>query len=191
MPEDTKRLLREATSGSADAVATLLERHLPSLEVFVRLRAGPALMARESVGDLVQSACREVLEDAGEFHWESEAHFRHWLFTTALRKIQDKGRHHRRARRDPAREQVVTDVDLLAGCANLITPSRVLEAKEQLAALESAFAELSEEQREVVLLARIVGLPHAAIAERIGKSEGATRVILHRALAKLATRMAE
>ena len=41
----------------------------------------------------------------------------------------------------------------------------------------------------MVLLTRVVGLSHAEVAERLGRSEGATRMLLARALALLARSM--
>ena len=52
--------------------------------------------------------------------------------------------------------------------------------------LQRAFSTLPDEYREVITLARVVGLPHAEIAVKLGKSEGAVRILLHRALARLA-----
>ena len=48
--------------------------------------------------------------------------------------------------------------------------------------LERAFAQLSDEHREVITLAKLVGLPHRDIAARMGRTEAASRVLLHRAL---------
>jgi DNA-directed RNA polymerase specialized sigma24 family protein len=53
--------------GDQLAIEALLERHLPGLRAFVRLRAGPAVRTRESTTDVVQSACREVL---AHFDWQ-------------------------------------------------------------------------------------------------------------------------
>ena len=39
----------------------------------------------------------------------------------------------------------------------------------------------------MISLAKIVGLSHAEIATEIGKTEAASRVLLHRALARLGT----
>jgi DNA-directed RNA polymerase specialized sigma24 family protein len=43
----------------------------------------------------------------------------------------------------------------------------------------------------VISLARIVGLSHAEIAKEMGRSEGAVRTLLSRALARLATLLDE
>lgn len=52
--------------------------------------------------------------------------------------------------------------------------------------LRSAILRLPTESREIVTLSRFHGLSHAEIAERTGKSEAATRRILHHALVELA-----
>ena len=44
---------------------------------------------------------------------------------------------------------------------------------------------MPEEYREVITLAHLVGLSRAEIALQMGKSEGAVRVLLHRALARM------
>jgi RNA polymerase sigma factor (sigma-70 family) len=58
--------------------------------------------------------------------------------------------------------------------------------REEIEHVERAFDRLEEEQREVITLAHVAGLTRAEIAERLGKSEGAVRTMLSRALADLA-----
>lgn len=56
--------------------------------------------------------------------------------------------------------------------------------------MEQAFEDLAEDYREVILLVRVVGLPHARIAETMERAETATRTLLSRAPARLSTRLA-
>ena len=177
-----------ASRGDAPAIEALLQRHLPKLRAFVRLRMGRDLRAKESASDLVQSTCREVLEHAGRFRHGDEAGFRHWLFTEALRKIHNRVAFYRAAKRDVGRE-VAADLDageLAATYADLDTPSAALSLKERVAQFEAAFDRLTDEHREVITLARIVGLSHRQIGEVMGRSETASRMLLYRALADLA-----
>ena len=81
--------MTEHLSGDRRAVQQLLERHLPSLRAYVRLRAGAVIPRHESGSDLVQSVCRDVLENLDRFRYPGEAAFRAWLYATALRKIAD------------------------------------------------------------------------------------------------------
>jgi RNA polymerase sigma-70 factor (ECF subfamily) len=61
---------------------------------------------------------------------------------------------------------------------------KVIEAGE-IAALSSAIRQLPNEQQQVIVLRFIEGLDHSEVAQIIDKSEGACRVIQHRALAAL------
>lgn len=64
------------------------------------------------------------------------------------------------------------------------SPSQEAAALETQERIERAFERIGEDEREIITLARIVGLSHAEIAARLG-TEGAARVRLFRALARL------
>lgn len=180
--EHTRSLVDAASRGEQPAIDELVRRFLPRLHAYVRLRMGPALRAREASLDLVQSVCRELVSHFGEFEYRDEQQFLGWLFTTALRKVQEKQRYHLREARHPGRE-VDGDEALLA--AHWLTPSREAAGRERLTRVAEALDALPDDYREVIGLARIAGLPHREIAARLGRSEAATRKLLGRALACL------
>jgi RNA polymerase sigma-70 factor (ECF subfamily) len=189
--DDSSSLVSRASRGDQPAVDELLERHLPGLRAYIRLRIGPDLRARESASDVAQSVCREVLENLDRFRYGGESGFRHWLYTTALRRLQNKWEFHTAQKRDVGRETRLpsgaTGVGPLLGVyRSLSTPSGAAMGREQLARIESAFDALSDDDREVIVLSRLVGFTHKEIGEHMGRSEGAARVALHRALARLA-----
>ncbi len=174
----------------AEAIEAELAQHLPGLRAFLRLRMGPELRANESASDLAQSTCRELLEHADRYRHRGEANFRQWLFTTAERKLANRVAYLRAAKREGAREASgplgrASDDDLARLYQTLSTPSRVAMSRELIEEFERAFDRLDEAHREVVLLSRVVGLAHAEIAVEMGRSEEATRSLLHRALAEL------
>jgi len=74
---DTKDLVASVQRGERAAIEQLLVRQLPGLEAFVRLRMGAGLRRHATPPDLVQSVCREVLEDLTGFEYRGEAPFRH------------------------------------------------------------------------------------------------------------------
>lgn len=194
--DDFDALTAAAAEGDRDALDQLLERCLPELRAFVRLRAGAVVRKREHDSDLVQSVCREVLEHADRFQHANEGAFKRWLYTTALRKILNRREHHLAARRDALREEALDeggDVQrqLLDTYARFTSPSGRAMLSEEIERIESAMSRLKDEQREVITLAHIVGLSRAEIGEEIGKSEGAVRTILFRAMAALAVEMGE
>ena len=185
---DSRECVLRASRGDEAAVGELLERHLSSLFAFVRLNTGELLGAKESHADLVQSTCRELLENLDGFDYRGEAQFKHWLFTAALNKIRKKVRHYRADKRDFRREasprQSDSDPLDLAGLYGA-TPSNLAIANEQVQRIEAAFSELSEEQRQVITLVRICGLTHGQVAAELGVSEVAARKLYSRASARL------
>ena len=188
MTRSLESLTAAAAAGDRGAVDELLGRYLPELRAFVRLRVGAALRVHESCSDIVQSVCREILEHQERFRHPSEAAFKRWLFTTALRKVSDRWEHWTAEKRDARRELPAgSDDGALAVCySSFVTPSGAAMLREEIERVEAAFAELSAEQREVITLANLVGLSRAEIAAETGRSEGAVRVLLHRSLARLA-----
>jgi RNA polymerase sigma-70 factor (ECF subfamily) len=185
--EPSQSSILSATRGDPAAIEDVLRAYLPRLQRFVHLRLGAQLRAREDTLDIVQSTVRELLEQE-DFQWRGEVEFRAWLFQAALNKIREKGRYHGAGKRAMDREVGVAPQDLPAlgdAIHDLATPSRAAIAKEELQRLESAFGSLTEPQREVLTLARVVGLPHAVIAERLGKTETAVRQLLVRAMVAL------
>lgn len=185
--------MARAQAGDAAAVEALFRRHLPALEAYVRLRAGRAFGAREAVSDIVQSTCRDLLEGLDGFRHGGASAFRHWLYAMAARKIADKLAFHGAQRRDLGREAASEAAeDLMARlAAGLASPSQAAVAGELLGRLEEAFAELAEDEREVVLLSRVVGLSRAEVAAALGRTENGVRNLLNRTLAKLAARLDE
>ena len=188
MHSSDQSLFEAARAGDRDAVERLIEHHMPRLHAFVRVRLGDRVRAREASMDVVQSVCRELLAAAPGFEFRGEERFRDWLFTSALNKIRDKQRFHGRDKRDVAREVGEID-DAMPRAASYLTPSVDAIGNETAAALAAALAELSEEHREVITLARIVQLPHEVIAESMGRSEPAVRQLLVRALLGLSQRL--
>ena len=160
-------------------------RYLPELNAFIRLRMGPRLMAKETSEDLVQSVCREVLDDLDDFEYEHEKGFKSWLFIRALRKVQDRAKYHSRQKRDAEREVAIDDAQLLSGYASFLTPSTVASQREEVSQLEEAFEKLPQSYREVVTLSKLLGLSHHEIALRMKRSQPAVRALLYRALVRL------
>ena len=189
--DDTRTLLERATDGDDRAVDKLMAEHLPGLRRFVSRRMGQLAKARETPSDVVQSACREALTHLDRFKYDGDDGFRRWLYTTALRKIQDHHRYWTAQKRDAARDVALegeraSDPRVREFLKTMNTPSRHVSLQEELARLEAVFDELPPRYRDVILFAHVEGLPHAEIAERLGTTESHSRVILSRALARLA-----
>lgn len=184
-------LAQSASRGDRESLERLLERYLPELRAFIRLRTGRHILAHETPDDLVQSVCRDVLGALSGFDYRSEQAFKSWLFLNALRKVQDKGRYYGAAKRKPVSPWGDDgDPQLLSGYVSMLSPSRVAIGREDVVRLERAFERLPEEYREVITLHRVLGLDHEQIAARMGRTTNASRVLLHRAIARLSRLLA-
>jgi RNA polymerase sigma-70 factor (ECF subfamily) len=186
-----------AAAGDAQARHLLLERHLGSLRSYIRVRLGRGLRRKETSLDLTQSVCRQVLQNFDAFDYRGEESFRHWLLRQAENKIRDRRRFWLRGKRDKDLEVPGAELLSLHGPRELVpralqdlcTPSRHVAGKEELARLERILHALPEDFRTVIELARLQGLSHREIAGRMGRSTSATRTLLSRALARLATEL--
>lgn len=186
-----------AVCGDMEARHELLERHLGSLRSYIRVRLGRQLRHKESSMDLTQSVCRQVLQNFDSFDYRGEESFRHWLLRQAENKIRDRQRYWYRSKRDTGREDHEAQTFVSGGprkvapaaLQDLCTPSRHMAGREELARLETIFARLPEDFRTIIHAAKIEGLTHREIAERMGRSTVATRTLLSRALARLANEL--
>jgi len=179
--EEFEDLQRSATAGDEDAVDRMVARFLPRLHAYVRVNMGPGLRRREASVDVVQSVCREVLEERDRFEFRGEGPFLSWLLTAAMNKLRERARFFGREKRDVRREAELPSGALYEG----LSPSREVMGQEEVERLEAALAELPEDYREIVVLARIVGMPHSDIAEHLGRTVSAVRNVLGRAITKL------
>jgi RNA polymerase sigma-70 factor (ECF subfamily) len=191
---DIDSLVQRAAAGDRAAVAQLLTSHLDELQTFVRGRMGASLLRKESSADIVQSICREVLENAARFRFAEENAFRRWIYATAERKLGHRYEYYGAARRDAAQEASLpgsVELSALGVDAGSATPSRQAMAREELDRVEAAFGRLPAHYREVIVQARVHGMSREEIAARSGRSPAAVGNLLFRALAALADALAE
>lgn len=116
-------------------------------------------------------------------------------FMAATRKVLDRAKFHGRDRRDLSREENIPSFGLEADTARscfaaLGTPSQDAIAREELARIEAAVHSLPEDQRDAVMMSRLMNLDYAQIAEQMGRTESAVRGLVTRGLAALADDLA-
>jgi len=192
--DEDAELIAAARVGDGAAIGELLQRHLPTLRAFLRVRGGAEFRARENDSDLVQSACLVALQNLDKFEWRGQGSFRAWLCALAENVLRNHRHYHRAERRDPRRERAdlaASDARLSQAYASIATPSRHAVAREAIEHFEAALDKIPAVQRDVVVWSRILGQSHREIAERLGKTEVAVRTMLSRALVRLAALMDE
>ena len=113
---------------------------------------------------------------------EEGATFRAWLFRIAHNTIANAHRSRFRRRTEPLPEG-------LERAAPNADPARLVVEAEEARRVLHAVAELPDDRRQVVLLRFVDGLSSREIGQVMDRSEGAARVLLHRALRDLAARL--
>ncbi|MGE0605903.1 MAG: sigma-70 family RNA polymerase sigma factor [Pirellulales bacterium] len=193
MSHDEQELVKRVRLKDATALAELVELRRPALLAFVERQLSSAMKRKVEAEDIVQEASAEAVRALPSMDLTERDPFG-WLCQVAERRIIDA---HRRLfgaqKRDASREVSLAApsddgertplVDLLI--ASMTTASQVLSRNRRELQLMAALSSLPEEQREALRLRYMEGLPSKDIAERLGKTDGAIRVMLSRSLVKL------
>jgi RNA polymerase sigma-70 factor (ECF subfamily) len=191
-PRATRYLVRQAGNGDREALDQLFARALPRLRALLAVKAGPALRQRAELDDLIQEAYAEALRQFANYTWQGDDSFFRWLATIAVHRLQNLARVERAGKRDPRREVPMVGPETAArqgGVSDAADPApgpRTLTVGAEAGdVVRSAIARMSEADREVIVLARLEGLPLQEVAQRIGRTRNATALLLSRALRKL------
>jgi RNA polymerase sigma-70 factor (ECF subfamily) len=127
--------------------------------------------------DATERTFLAALGAIGRFRDEG-ATFRSWLFRIAHNQVANALRSRSRRRTSPLDgvPDAMADAD----------PARDADAADDARRVRAALAELSEDRRQVVVLRFVDGLSAREIGAVLARSEGAVRVLQHRALRELA-----
>jgi len=185
-------LLRAARGGSQEALGTLLQNCGPRLLALIRLRLGPALRSHLESRDILQTTLVKAIKGFDSFNGQGSSALMAWLARIAAHEIQDQADYHGRDRRD-ARRTVSLDEpergDHLAALVRSETSRIALDERAQ--SLERALEAMAPEQREVIVLRKLEELSFAEIAERLGRSPDACRMLVARAMARLTLQLGQ
>jgi RNA polymerase sigma-70 factor, ECF subfamily len=163
----------------------VLLQHLRPLEAFVNQRMGNLLAERESTEDIVQSVCRELLSAKGDLQFPTNEALHGWLRTAATHKIMQKARHYRSQRRAALREVADAHGSQIRAQGDAVTPSRDASAREEVERFEDALSNLSQVDREIIIMIKLAGLTHEEASQKTGRTVVASRTLLRRALIRL------
>ena len=191
---NTQRLVSLAKEGNESALQQLCETYGERVLRIVRLRIGGELRSKLQSMDLVQDVFVSALRGLKDFTYQNEGDFLRWLATITENRIRDNVEKFHADKRDIRRE---TPLDIsgqssknsfvrIVGPVSSTTPSMIASRREDLDRLEKAIDKMPPEYRQVILLAKIEGLSGPELAQRLGKTPGAARALLSRALAALA-----
>ncbi|MEL7473956.1 MAG: sigma-70 family RNA polymerase sigma factor [Planctomycetota bacterium] len=171
---EEQRLIRLAAAGDREAAGVFIEAHQRSLFAYlVRISGRP-----DVAEDIVQEAFVRVLTNLDRF--DERYRFSTWLFTIARRLYVNAMQKLR-----PAYD---TDAVSARGGFGPTPDAPVYAASDHVVerdAIQELLMELSEEQREALVLFHQLDWPIALIAEHLGMPEGTVKSHLHRGRRRL------
>jgi RNA polymerase sigma factor (sigma-70 family) len=183
-PEDEHESVCRARDGDSQALDELLAHHLPALQAYVCSQMPAALRAYESVSDVVQSVCGEVLRHE-QFEYKGPAAFRCWLYRAVTFRILSKLRKLNADCRSPEHEATTIDVEQLTGSEKQPGPASILSQREDVARLEAALAQMKPEEAEILAMRYFAGAHAQDIAGELNISKDAADKRLSRARERL------
>jgi RNA polymerase sigma-70 factor (ECF subfamily) len=165
---EAERLLIEAAQRDRAAFAPLYERYVDQIFAY----AHTLTRNRELAEDVTAATFAKAIEDLPRFEWRGVP-YSAWLYRVASNLVA------RQARR-PAWVDLDTHQPVDGE-----SPELIVEQREREAAVRAAVAVLPDDQRHAVLLRFGGDLRNREIAEIMGRSEGAVKLLTFRAMTAL------
>lgn len=165
--------MRRFCQGDAAAFNALFDRYSRPIHAYlVRMLSSPS-----TAEDVSQATFLSLVRARGRF--QAGARVRPWIYAIATNAARDFLRRRR--------EEVTSDGELPI-TETVDGPSRDIGLER---AVQTALAQLPEQQREAILLHRFEGLSFSEIAETLGVSESAVKVRAHRGYERLRVLLAQ
>ncbi len=174
--ENDARLVTAARQNRAAFVA-LYRRYLPRVYRYVYRRVGN----QQDAEDVTASVFTEALESLEDYR--EQGSFAGWLFTIAHHRVAD---HHRRQRERVSLEEVA-----LALSDPGPGPEAQALRRDRLERVAQALDELTPDRQEALALRFFGQLSNKEVAQVMGRSEAAVKMLVCRAIRQLRRRCRE
>ena len=170
-------LVGRARAGEVEAFAELYRRYFDSIFRYLRLRTE----RDEDAEDLAETVFLSAYQSLGRYR-EQGWPFSAFLYRVARNALTD---HYRRRRPETGLEKA----ESLATAARSLDED--LEMSERVRLVQNEMTGLPADYQEVIRLRILLGLPTEMAAQWMGRSEGAVRILLYRALTALRRKLNE
>lgn len=171
---EDEQLMREVRDGDVEKLETLFERHHAGiLRYFLYVTSNRSLS-----DDLSQEVFFRVLKYRHTY--QPAARFRPWLFQIARNVYTD---HLGRRKPEVELPEEATQISSAA-----VSADRALQKKQEVQILRRALAAMPGDQREVLVMSRLLEWKHEDIAAVLHCEVGTVKVRVYRALRELSDR---
>jgi RNA polymerase sigma-70 factor (ECF subfamily) len=186
------RLIERARRDEPEALDCLLDSYRNYLRLLARRGLDASVQGKADASDLVQDALLKASQNFGQFRGASDAELAGWLRQILARCLANFVRRYNTGARRVGREQSLDRLlDRSSAAIERIlaadspSPSAAAQRRDLGVVLSDALAQLSEDQREVIVLVHLEGLDWEEVARRLGRTPGAVRKLWERALRQL------
>ena len=172
MLEGEQHLIEKAQGGDRECFSALYNHYVPPIYRFICMKVS----GREESEDLTHEVFLSAWQNLGRYKPQGFP-FSSWLYQIARNRVID----YYRVRRTHTNLETV-DAELISAPSGL---EEHLDSNFNLQKIKSVLHKLSGDQQDVLILKFIQDLSHQEIAQAMKKSEGAVRLIQHRAIRSL------
>lgn len=162
--------IKRCQEGDPDAFAGLYDAYIKRIYDFIYYRTGH----KQTAEDLTSVTFTKAFQNIKTFK-SAQGLFSSWLFKIARNTVIDHSR---------TKKQTV-DIEAAANTPSKDNVAGEMEIKDHLDKVKEYLKELSEDQRDVVIMRLWDELSYSEISELTGKSPGNCKVIFSRALQKI------
>ncbi|MCI0713405.1 MAG: sigma-70 family RNA polymerase sigma factor [Chloroflexi bacterium] len=175
-PPNERELIERTKNGDKQAMSVLYETYVQQIFQYISYRVPSEAIAEDLTADVFV----RMIQGLSKYQYTG-APLGAWLFRVAANRIADHYRENQPASASSTIEENLTTSDELG---------ELFDKKEEQSQLLAALHMLSEDYQNVLILRFVKDLSHAEAADIMGKTEGAVRILQHRALKALGTAVA-
>lgn len=172
MVDGEEKLIGDAIKGNSSAFGPLYDQYQPMIYRFVFVKVG----RREDAEDITHQVFLSAWQNIGGYKHRGHP-FSSWLYQIARNQIVD---HYRAKKSEISIEQMDPEYFVAPATAQFD-----LTVKLEMEKVRAAIGELKPEYQDVVILRFIEDLPLKEAAEALHKTEGAVKLMQHRAIKEL------
>lgn len=186
--QDDSELIERVRKKDAEALAQYIAAEHNRLIGFIKSISSARLLAQIEVDDLLQEVSTAALTSLETAPFDKYEPMQ-WLQQLARRRVVDAHRFHFEAkRRDAGRQHSMHGADGDGGgfeailAASITSPSAAFSRDVRVNRMHEAVSDLTEEQQTVIQMRFVQNMPTKEIAEKLGKTDVAIRVLLSRSV---------
>jgi RNA polymerase sigma-70 factor (ECF subfamily) len=185
-------LIQQARAGDLEALGQLFDSYRNYLRLLARTGIDLSHQGKADPSDLVQEALLRASHRFDQFQGMTEPELAGWLRSILARCLADLTRRPRRRVRPSPREVSLDQLldrssqvleQILAAPSH--SPSDSVARRDLGVVLADALAQLSEDHREVLVLRNLEDLSWTEIAQLMGRTPNAVRMLWTRALVQI------